>query len=130
MFAAVGLGTATPTRVNVPAPFVSVTSPGTTVVLIRIGPPTPVAPVWICAMLTTEVAGKPCTVAEKLTVAAVIVPEASRVTLKSIVAVPLPAASGPVMAAGVSWAGDSVAVNRVVVVPAVEVEGVELLDEQ
>ena len=28
MFAAVGLGTATPTRVNVPAPFVSVTSPG------------------------------------------------------------------------------------------------------
>src|SRR5580765_6149628 len=97
---------------------------------MRIGPPTPIAPVWICAMLTTEVAGKPCTVAVKFTVAAVIVPEASRVMLKSIVAVPLPAASGPEMATGVSWAGDSVAVNRVVVVPAVEDEGVELLDEQ
>ncbi len=63
-------------------------------VLIRIGPPTPVAPVWICAMLTTEVAGKPCTVAVKFTVAAVIVPEASRVMLKSIVEVPLAAGLG------------------------------------
>jgi hypothetical protein len=81
-------------------------------------------------MLTTVVAGKPCIVTVKLTVAAVIVPEASRVMLKSIVDVPLPVASGPEIATGVSWAGNRVAVNRVGVVPAVEDEGVELLDEQ
>ena len=48
--------------------------------------------------------------------------------LKSIVEVPLPADSAFAIG-GVSWAGNSVAVNRVTVVPAV-VEGVELLDEQ
>jgi len=49
----------------------------------------------MCAMLTTVVAGKFCIVAVKFTVAAVIVPEASRVMLKSIVDVPLAPASAP-----------------------------------
>jgi hypothetical protein len=49
--------------------------------------------------------------------------------LKSIVEVPLPTDSAFAIG-GVSWAGNRVAVNRVVVVPAVEDEGVELLDEQ
>jgi hypothetical protein len=49
--------------------------------------------------------------------------------LKSIVDVPLAEASEPAIG-GFSWAGDSVAVNRVVEVPAVvEDEGVELLEQ-
>src|SRR5262245_17267971 len=85
----------------------------------------------MCAMFTTVVAGKFCIVTVKLTEAAVIVPAASRVMLKSIVETPVPLASGPVTAVGVSSAGRSVAVKRVVVVPAVVVdEGVELLLEQ
>ena len=82
--------TGTATRVKVPAPLVNVTSPELTVVLIRIPPETPTAPVWMCAMVTTVEAGKPDIVAVKFTVAAVIVPDASRVMLKSIVDVPLP----------------------------------------
>jgi hypothetical protein len=49
--------------------------------------------------------------------------------LKSIVDVPLPTDSA-LEIGGVSWDGDRVAVNRVVVVPAWVVDGVELLDEQ
>jgi hypothetical protein len=49
--------------------------------------------------------------------------------LKSIVDEPLPTFS-ELLIGGVSCAGDSVAVNRVVVVPACVVDGVELLDEQ
>jgi hypothetical protein len=86
-------------------------------VLIRIGPATPVAPVWMCAMLTTVLAGKPCIVTVKFTTAAVIAPEASRVMLKSIVAAPLPEFS-ELLIGGVSCAGNKLAVNRVVVVPA------------
>src|SRR5215510_1655199 len=98
---------------------------------MRIGPFTPVAPVWMCAMFTTAVAGMLWTDTVKFTFAAVIVPVASRVMLKSIVDVPLPAASAPAIG-GFSWAGERAAVNRVVVVPAVvfEDDGVELLDEQ
>src|SRR4051812_45776162 len=65
----------------------------------------------MCAMFTTAVEGKPCMVTWKLTVAAVIVLLASRVSAKSIVAVPLPLASAPAMG-GVSCAGVSAAVNR------------------
>src|ERR1043166_2053029 len=92
-------------RVNVPAPAVSTTSLGTVVVLTRIGPATPAAPVWMCAMLMTAVDGKFCIVTWKLTTAFVIVLVASRVIAKSMVAVPLPVDSAFVMG-GVSCAGE------------------------
>src|ERR1051325_4890752 len=98
-------------RVKLPAPLVSTTSPGTVVVLTRIGPATPVAPVWMCAMLTTAVDGKFCIVTLKFTTAFVIVLVASRVIAKSMVAVPLPVDSAFAIG-GVSFAGERAAVNR------------------
>src|SRR5882724_9911873 len=78
----------------------------------------------MCAMLTTVVAGKPVMFTWKFATAAVIALAASRVMTKSIAAVPLPTDS-PLVIGGVSCEGDSVAVNRVVVVPApvVDVDG-------
>src|SRR4051812_19838959 len=114
---AVAAGSAMLLRVNVPAPLVSTTSPGTVVVLTRTGPATPCAPVWMCAMLTTAVDGRFCMLTWKFTTAFVIVLLASRVSTKSIVAVPLPDASAFVIG-GVSCAGDSAAVNRALDVPA------------
>src|SRR5436190_8507537 len=109
-------------REKLPAPLVSTTSPGTVVVLMRIGPATPCTPVWMCAMLTTAVDGKFCIVTWKFTTAFVIVLLASRVTTKSMVAVPLPVDSAFVMG-GVSCAGESAAVNRTLLVPAPVVDG-------
>src|SRR5882757_714905 len=77
----------------------------------------------MCAMLTTVVDGKPVMFTWKFTTAAVITLAASRVMTKSIAAVPLPTDS-PFVIGGVSCEGDSAAVNRVVVVPAVvDVDG-------
>src|SRR4051812_44613593 len=124
---AVAAGSAMLLRVNVPAPLVSTTSPGTVVVLTRTGPATPCAPVWMCAMLTTAVDGKFVMLTWKFTTAFVIVLLASRVTTKSIVAVPLPDASAFVIG-GVSCAGDSAAVNRTLDVPAPVEEGDVVLE--
>src|ERR1043166_1063460 len=118
----------TPTRVKLPAPLVSTTSPALRVVLTRTGPATPAAPVWMCAMFTTVVDGKFDMLTWKFIDCAVMVPLASRVMFRSIVATPVPVCSALVIG-GVSFAGDSVAVNRVVVVPLVVVEG-ELLDDE
>src|SRR5258708_5852884 len=121
-----------PVRVKLPAPAVRTTSPGLVVVLTRTPPATPSTPVWMCAMLTTAVEGKPDMFTWKFTVAAVMVLLASRVMLKSIVAVPLPVFS-PFEIGGVSCEGDRAAVNRIVDVPGPVVEGdvvLELLPEQ
>src|SRR5262245_7584787 len=64
----------------------------------------------MCAMLKGVPAGNPVRLATKVTVPAVMLLAASRVTLKVIVAVPLPVASAPVIA-GTSLAGLSAAVN-------------------
>src|SRR6476620_6346097 len=128
----VATGTVMPLRVNEPAPPLSTTSPGTVVVLTRIGPATPVAPWWMCAMFTTDVDGRLCTFTWKLTVDAVMTLLASRVIVKSIVAVPVPVDSALLMG-GVSCDAASAAVKRTFDVPGPLVEGdvvVELELEQ
>src|SRR5215831_6555868 len=82
----------------------------------------------MCAIFTTVLAGKPVKLAVKLTVDVATLPDASLVCVRSMVTLPLPDASAPVMA-GDSFAGLRSAVKRVVVGPVV-VEGDELLDEQ
>src|SRR5262245_40572109 len=64
----------------------------------------------MCAMLNGVPAGNPVKLTEKVTVPAVMLLAASRVTSKVIVAVPLPAASAPAIA-GTSFAGLRAAVN-------------------
>src|SRR5579864_6359246 len=70
----------------------------------------------MCAMFTTVVDGNPVMFTLKFAVAAVMTLFASRVMLKSIVAVPLPLDSALVMG-GVSCAGVIAAVKRIVDVP-------------
>src|SRR5205823_2408441 len=85
--------------------------------------------VWMCAMFTTAVDGKPVSVTDvKFTTAPVTAPEASLDRMRSIVAVPLAVDSAFVIG-GFSFAGDSVALNRTVWLLGVE-DGAELLDEQ
>src|SRR2546427_8830998 len=70
-------------RVNVTPPPVSVRSPALRSVLIRTGPFTPVAPSWMCAMLSCVVAGQPATTTSNFAL----------VPVKVIVAVPAQLAS-------------------------------------
>src|SRR5438128_1520701 len=74
-------------RVNVTPPPVSVMSPALMPVLIRTGPFTPVAPSWICAMLSCVVAGQPATTTSNFTL----------VPVKFTVAVPAQVASASVI---------------------------------
>src|SRR2546428_11441523 len=70
-------------RVNVTPPPVSGRSPALRSVLIRTGPFTPVAPSWMCAMLSCVVAGQPATTTSNFAL----------VPVKVIVAVPAQLAS-------------------------------------
>src|SRR5438067_13342042 len=74
------------------------------------------------AMFTTAVEGRPCIVTWKLTVEAVMTLLASRVIVKSIVAVPVPVDSALVIG-GVSCDAARAAVKRTLDVPGPLVEG-------
>ncbi len=77
----------------------------------------PAGALWICASVTVVPAGNPVTLIWKFAVADVMLPALSFVTVRAMMAVPLPLASALVMA-GTSLAGESGTVNvDVVVVP-------------
>src|SRR5262245_66090651 len=88
----------------------NVTSPGASVVLTSTLPFTPRAPGWMWAMLITLVDGNPLMVTSNVAVAAVMLPDPSRVRLNVIVELPRALASAPAVG-GTSLLASRFAVN-------------------